>query len=262
MYRYLAFFCFLVNVFPQGITIHIPEKCVAGHTYTIEVSIRRNSFSTAFSKYYLDVPDGIKVREYNSLNGSFAFEPTQKRAKIIWSETPAESLLKFSMILEITANASEEVYLYQKYSFIEGEQKKEIFADPLKIKVLPNAQTTDMQIAQINAIQKESEYPKQSPDMQKSISNPSKKIDSPDENKTQIELKNEFRIQILATSIRPTNISKYEKWGKTSIYEEKGLYKLMVGSFSTKEDAKKKLSEMKEHGLDGFIVYFENGIKK
>jgi cell division protein FtsN len=36
----------------------------------------------------------------------------------------------------------------------------------------------------------------------------------------------------------------------------------MVGSFTTKEDAKKKLSELKENGIDGFIVYFENGIKK
>jgi hypothetical protein len=260
VYRYFAFFCFLVNVFPQGITLDIPEKFIAGNAYTIEVSIQRKSFSTAFSKYYLDIPQGITAKEHNSLSGSFAFEPTQKRAKIIWSETPAESLLKFSMVIEISANAPEEAYFHQKYSFIEGEQKKEIIAEPLKFKVLRYAQTSDMQIAQNNTTQKETEYPKQNPDIQRS--NFSKNLNSPDINKSNNDLKNEFRIQILASTIKPTNLSKYEKWGKTSIYEEKGLYKLMVGSFSTKEDAKKKLTELKENGIDGFIVFFENGIKK
>jgi hypothetical protein len=262
VYCYFAFFCFLVNVFPQGIILDIPEKCTAGNTYTIEISIQRNSFSTAFSKYYLDVPDGVTAKELNSINGSFAFEPTQKRAKIIWSETPAESLLKFSMMIEIDANAPEEAYFQQKYSFIEGEQKKEIVAEPVKIKILRDAKSTDNLIAQINTPPKKAEYPKQSPDVQKSKSDLSKNTDTPDVNTSKNELKNEFRIQILATAVKPTNLSKYEKLGKTSIYEEKGLYKLMVGSFSTKEDAKKKLNELKENGIDGFIVCFENGIKK
>lgn len=260
MYRYFAFFCYLINVFPQGIILDIPKKCIAGNAYTIEVSIQRKSFSTAFSKYYLDIPEGITAKEHNSLNGSFAFEPTQKRAKIIWSETPAESLLKFSMVIEISVNAPEEVYFQQKYSFIEGEQKKEIIAEPLKFKIMRNAQTSDFQVAQNNTPLKELEYPNQKSEIQRSY--PSKNLNSPEVTISKNELKNEYRIQILASAVRPTNLSKYEKWGKTNIYKENGLYKLMVGSFTTKDDAKKRLTELKENGIDGFIVYFENGIKK
>lgn len=235
---------------------------MAGNAYTIEISIQRNSNSTSFSKYYLDLPEGFLVKEHNSLNGSFAFEPTQKRAKIIWSETPAESMLKFSMVIEILPNAQEEAYFKQKYSFIDGEQKKEILSEPLKVKIFHGVSSGEIKFAQASVPQKESELTKLDTDFQKKQSNMNITIENHQTSKFMNELKKEYKIQVSASAVRPTNLAKYKKWGKTSIYEENGLYKLMVGSFPTKEDAKKKLTELKENGIDGFIVYFENGIKK
>ncbi len=67
-----------------------------------------------------------------------------------------------------------------------------------------------------------------------------------------------FRIQVGAFGTKPLK-APYNSLGKVSIVNESGMYKVLVGSFSSKEEALQKRSQVIEKGFDAFIVTYKNG---
>jgi len=45
------------------------------------------------------------------------------------------------------------------------------------------------------------------------------------------------------------------------VIEENGKFKLLVGAYPTKEEAVKKMEELKTQGHPGFVVLLINGVK-
>lgn len=69
-----------------------------------------------------------------------------------------------------------------------------------------------------------------------------------------------YKIQLGAFSKEPSK-RDFKAVGKVKIAEENGMYKVLYGSFSTKEDALKQREQIIAKGFDGFVVAYENGIR-
>jgi len=69
-----------------------------------------------------------------------------------------------------------------------------------------------------------------------------------------------FKVQIGAFGSDPGK-SKFSKAGKVTIINEGGKFKVLHGSFKTKEDAAAKLGELRGKGFDGFVVSYNNGVR-
>lgn len=67
-----------------------------------------------------------------------------------------------------------------------------------------------------------------------------------------------FRLQLGAYGMDPGK-GRFSKAGNVTISKEDGLYKVLHGSFKTKEEALKKMEDIKAKGLDCFIVRYQNG---
>jgi len=111
-----------------------------------------------------------------------------------------------------------------------------------------------------------SSFPEKKPDKKNEISNTSYANKNANEEKKSSEnifSKNniEYKIQ-LSASVKKPDTDMYKSLGTISVYQEKGMYKVILGSFPTKDEALKKLESIRAKGYNGFIVTFENGIKK
>lgn len=70
-----------------------------------------------------------------------------------------------------------------------------------------------------------------------------------------------YSVQVGAFSKKPDK-QLLKKLGKYRISEEDGRYKVLVGSFATREEAQQKREELIGIGFDGFVVTYEKGKRK
>jgi cell division protein FtsN len=55
--------------------------------------------------------------------------------------------------------------------------------------------------------------------------------------------------------------SDFKALGKISVTTENGMYKVLYGSYGTKEEAFKKREEIIGKGFDGFVVSYQDGVR-
>ncbi len=260
---------------------NMPEKLATFSTHTLEITINKGPISS-FSKYQLDVPDNVTVKEGTSQNGHFSFDG--KRAKLVWVESPKTGEFTVSMVL-IIGNASGKGNFEHRYYYIDGETKKEISDASMEVEFISGTATADYNLAlnppkdpvkPSNVNTPTITPPKNEEPKKVSISIPPSNpvtTTAPTPTLTSSTLPNssnttpvsipevkEYKIQIGSFSSKP-NFSKYGNIGKLSVIQENGVYKLMAGSFKTKEEAVKRMEELKTQGYPGFVVLFVNGEK-
>ena len=70
-----------------------------------------------------------------------------------------------------------------------------------------------------------------------------------------------FHVQLAALTNKPSK-SKFAQYGTVKIVEDSGLFKVLVGTFKTLEDARKYKAELISKGAAGcFVVGYENGVR-
>lgn len=69
-----------------------------------------------------------------------------------------------------------------------------------------------------------------------------------------------FKIQLGAFAKEPTK-SDFKALGKVSVTSENGMYKVLYGSYATKEEAFKRREEVVSKGFDGFVVSYQDGVR-
>ena len=69
-----------------------------------------------------------------------------------------------------------------------------------------------------------------------------------------------FKIQLGAFSKEPSK-SDFKSIGKVKITQENGMYKVLYGSYSSKEEAFKQREQILGKGFDGFVVSYQDGVR-
>lgn len=252
----------------------IPDKLTAYGTYTIDIIIKKGPISS-FSKYQLDVPPNVTVKEGIGLDGYFSFE--NRRAKYVWVESPKTDEFKVTMILAV-GNATGQASFEHRYYYIDGETKKEISDGPMFVDFLPGTPSSKPVITETKTVvptpttTTKQEEPKKvnitiPPSTPTNTTAPSNTLTSTSQpttssNTTPVSLPEvkEYKVQIASMNTKP-NMAKYSDIGKVTVIEENGLYKVIAGSFATKEEAIKHMDVLKAKGFNGFVVLFVNGVK-
>jgi cell division septation protein DedD len=283
----LSFCTCFANLFSQNsIDANIPDKLAAYSIHTVEIIIKKGPISS-FSKYQLDVPPNVIVKEGISKDGNFSFE--NRRAKLVWVDSPKGDDFTVTMILAV-GNATGQAMFEHRYYYIDGDTKKEIADGPMYVEFTPGTPSKEYN----DVLEAKTTTPVVStPTVAKVVSQPTiapVKTEDPNKINTTIpvtpnsnttiptttvstsqpnssnttpvslpEIK-EYRVQIASMATKP-NLSKYTNLGKITVIEENGMYKVLAGGFKTKEEAVKKMEELKTQGYNGFVACFVNGVK-
>lgn len=126
------FFAFCIPAIAFGqvtVQTNIPASLAPNSNFNVEIKINKGGISN-FSKYQMDVPNGVTISEGDSKTGNFTFDAN--RAKIVWVSIPsdAEFVVTFKMN---TGNASGSGAFSQKFFYLEDGGKKEVEFDPINV---------------------------------------------------------------------------------------------------------------------------------
>lgn len=249
------------------ISNNFPANLASNSNIDVDVKINKGAIAN-FAKYQMDVPAGITVSEGDSKGGNFTFE--NNRAKIVWVSIPndAEFTVKFKVKVGSTAAADGAVT--QKFYYLENGTKREVETDALAIKVGGGTATA----TKTEPVKKEEPIKKAEPVVTKTEpvkTEPVKKEEPV--TKTEPVKKEEpktatpsveglvFKIQLAASPTDPGK-TKYAALGSNcNINKEDGMYKVLYGSYATKEDALKARDEIAAKGFNGFLVKYQNGVR-
>lgn len=264
---YTLAFSALFTVFSSqnSIDANIPDKLAAYSTHTIEITIKKGPISS-FSKYQLDVPVNVTISEGISKDGHFSFE--NRRAKLVWVDSPKQDEFTVTMILSV-GNATGQATFEHRYYYIDGDAKKEISDGPMYVEFIPGTPPAKTPtVAPVNEEPKKVNIvvPAAVVAAANSTSVPASTIVSTtvpnSSNTTPVSIPEvkEYKVQIASMATKP-NLNKYSNLGKITVIEENGMYKVLAGGYKTKEEAVKRMEELKTLGHPGFVVCFVNGVK-
>lgn len=256
--RIFATLCFLTlgHLYAQVImTNNIPTKLPVGSDVEVEVKINKGSISN-FTKYHMDVPTGVEVSEIDSRTGNFTFE--NNRAKIVWVSVPGEPEFVVKFKVHINSQAPAAATITQKFYFLDGGNKKEVDATPIAMEFgsgTPVTKNPNMNATTAPA-------PVNSTPVATAAKTETKVAEpTPVASIPVVEKGLVYRIQIASSPTDPGR-AKYSALGSNcEISKEDGNYKVLYGSFKTKEEALKAKDDLTIKGFNGFLVKYQNGVR-
>lgn len=281
------------SIFSQvSVNANIPTTVSSGSSVDAEVKIVKGAIGN-FAKYQMDVPVGYVVTATDPKGGNFTFE--NQRAKIVWVSVPAEAEFVVKLKLQVGSNAVSPGTFTQKFYFLENSEKKEVEATPITVTIgdggaavaVSNTQpvTETKPVEPVKTTQPEETKPvtetkpvEVKPTETKVVETKpveSKPVETKPVNTKPVETTNTntakvasnnsaseagmvFKIQLGAFSNEPSK-GKFAGAGSVNIEMIDGLYKVTTGNYSNKEDAYKRIDELKAKGYNAFLVKYKNG---
>lgn len=260
-------FISLSQIFAQVVmTNNIPTKLPVGSDVVIEVKINKGTIAN-FTKYHMDVPNGMDVSEVDSRTGNFTFE--NNRAKIVWVSVPGEIEFTIKMKVHVNTQAPAEGTIVQKFYFLDGGVKKEVEAAPITIQFGGGTPIT-------SAGSSSAETPKSTNNTTTQNTTPpattqpatTTKAESKPTPVAQVSSISApaatelvYRVQLASSPTDPGR-AKYAGLGSNfEIVKEDGMYKVLYGSYSSKEEALKAKDDLTTKGFNGFLVKYQNGVR-
>lgn len=262
------------------ITSNLPSTISAGSSIEAEVKINKGAVGN-FAKYQMDVPPGYIVTAGDVKGGNFTFE--NQRAKIVWVSVPSEP--EFTLALKVQASSNVATGTFsQKFYYLENNEKKEVEGNSTTVSVgeggsaaaaptpvetvastpvepAPETNTSPVAVEVVKSTPVETEKPAPV-EVVKSVKVESSPVETPAAAKAPASSASEsgmtYKVQLGAYSSQPSK-SKFAGVSNVNIEQVNGLYKVICGSFKTKEDALKYREELLSKGFNGFVVKYLNG---
>lgn len=285
--KYVITSCFFILLLISNAQVSIQSTLpgTLGVNAEIKFDVRISKGAVAnFSKYQIDVPEGVTLSEVESKGGAFSFD--NNRAKIIWVNTPPEADFIVSMKLK-TGPGTGSGFIHQKFYYLENDTKREIEAEPVNVifstagtsassklsSALAQSVTGSPTLSASNAIVETASKttPPVSKPVEKAVVKEPVKPTQPPPVVTEPAAKAQttpanpaatdgivYRVQLAASTEKPS-ASKYAGIQPLEISKEGTMFKVLVGTFTSKDDAIKMKNDLAAKGFNGFVVAYQNG---
>ncbi len=146
-----GFFCFMVmnlislNAISQiTMQTNLEDSLSTNSEFIAKIKISKGELNN-FAKYQMDLPEGVAVEELESRGGTFSFE--NKKIKIVWVIAPVDTVFTIQFKL-ITGALSGLTEITQRFSYIEDGNRKEVDANPFKLKIYKASKTERKMISE------------------------------------------------------------------------------------------------------------------
>lgn len=273
------------------VTHNLPATASAGETIDAQFTVSKGAIG-AFAKFQCDVPPGTQAVAGDTKSGNFTFE--NNRIKIVWVSLPGDPTFTFSVKITLSSTASGEQKFTSQFFYLENNVKKEFDVPPHSINVAGGGVTTTTPTQTTSTTSTPTTTPTEttSTTPTETTSTTSTPTTTPTETTTTTSTPTTTPTETVATtptqttSTTPTQTATttplranvvfyvqiaalstdpglaYKKYGKMKVVIENGLYKVLIGTFNTIEDARKRKAELISQGLPGcFVVGYENGVR-
>jgi hypothetical protein len=275
----LAFF-FAAFGFSQDVKVthNLPSSGSAGETIDAQFTVTKGNIG-AFAKFQCDVPAGTQAVAGDTKSGNFTFE--NNRIKIVWVSLPGDATFTFSVKITLSSSASGPQSFTSQFYYLENNVKKEFALPAHSIAVGGGVATTPTETTTTTST------PTTTPT--ETVTTTTTPTSTPTETTTTTSTPTSTPTETVTTTTTPTttptnttttppkgNITyyvqvaalstdpglAYKKYGKMKVVIENSMYKVLIGTYSSLEEARKYKADLIAKGLVGsFVVGYENGVR-
>jgi len=278
------------------VTHNLPASASAGETLDAQFTVTKGNIG-AFAKFQCDVPAGTQAAASDTKSGNFTFE--NNRLKIVWVSLPADASFTFSVKITLSASASGPQNFTAQFYYLENNVKKEFVLPPHAISVgggvattttettsttstptttptetttttstpttTPTETTTTTSTPTTTPTETTTTTPTETTattPTETTTTTVSTPTTAPTNTTTTTTPKSNvvYYVQVAALSTDPGLM--YKKYGKMKVVIENGMYKVLIGTYSSLEEARKYKADLIGKGLSGsFVVAYENGVR-
>lgn len=271
-----------------SVTHNLPSSAGAGETIEAQFTVSKGNIG-AFAKFQCDVPSGTQAAAGDTKAGNFTFE--NNRFKIVWVSLPSEASFTFSVKLTLSGSSPSQSFTGQFY-YLENNVKKEAAMPAHTISIsgatagtgtgtgttvtsTPTETTTTSTPTETTTSTTPTETTSTTPTETTTSTTPTETLTGSGTGTTTTGGTGTsttgsgtgssrpglvYYVQVAALSTDPGLL--FKKYGKMKVVVENGLYKVLIGSYSSIEEARRHKGQLIGQGLVGsFIVAYENGVR-
>ncbi|HTA62216.1 MAG TPA: SPOR domain-containing protein [Bacteroidia bacterium] len=293
----LTISCFTFSLaFSQEVSItnSLPASAAAGQAIEAKYNLTKSPTMGSFAKFQVDLPAGFTAESVDIKGGNFTFE--NNRVKIVWVSLPGDAAFDFVFKMTSSATTSGNITFAPQFFYLENSVKKEYVVPPSSVSfggdgsavaatdnstnstpppttdnstnstppptdntvvaTTPDNSNSNTTTTPDNTSSTNSTPP---PAVENTTTPPPavEKTSPPPAAKSNVV----FHVQLAALTNKPSK-SKFAEYGAVKVVEDAGLYKVLVGSFKTLEEARAYKKSLIAKGAEGcFVVAYENGVR-
>lgn len=258
------------------VTHNLPASASAGETIDAQFTVTKGNIG-AFAKFQCDVPAGTQAAAGDTKSGNFTFE--NNRIKIVWVSLPGDATFTFSVKITLASNASGSMSLAGQFYYLENNVKKEFDIPAHTINLGGGASTTSTPTSTPTETVATTTTPTTTPT--ETVATTTTPTTTPTETVATTTTPTvattttptvattttstpksgiTYYVQIAALSTDPG--LQYKKYGKMKVVVENGMYKVLIGPYSSIDEARKQRDGLTAKGLAGsWVVGYENGVR-
>jgi hypothetical protein len=286
----LTISCFTFSLaFSQEVSItnSLPASASTGQAIEAKYRLTKSPTMGSFAKFQADLPAGFTAESADIKGGNFTFE--NNRVKIVWVSLPGDAAFDFAFKMTAPSTASGSITFAPQFFYLENNVKKEYIVPPSSItfggdgstvaasdntnNATPppatdnNANTnstgsdnTNNTVAVTTTDNTNANNTTPPPPPVEKTPTPPPAVTNP-EPPAAAKSNVVFHVQLAALTNKPSK-SKFAEYGVVKVVEDAGLYKVLVGSFKTLEEARAYKKSLLAKGAEGcFVVAYENGVR-
>ena len=129
------------------IKMDTPAQINAGQEIKVQIVIDKGDL-TGFSRFQMDLPNGLTAENVSSANADFSFK--DQKVRLIWLKLPSEKTLTFSFNIICNERLKGNFSLTGKFSYIDNNERKSLSIDPKQIAIVPNPNISPDMLVDIN----------------------------------------------------------------------------------------------------------------
>jgi len=256
------------------VTHNLPSSASAGETIDAQFTVNKGTIG-AFAKFQCDVPPGTQVAAGDTKSGNFTFE--NNRLKIVWVSLPSDPSFTFSVKITLSSAASGAQNFAGQFYYLENNVKKEYDLPQHSINV-GGGVTTTTPTETVTTTTTPTTTPTET------VTTTTTPTTTPTETVTTTTTPTTTPTETVTTTTTPTTTTTapksnityyvqvaalstdpgltYKKYGKMKVVIENGMYKVLIGTYNSIDDARRHKLDLINQGLVGsFVVGYENGVR-
>jgi hypothetical protein len=289
--------CFTFSLaFAQEVSItnSLPTSASVGQPIEAKYTLTKSPTMGSFAKFQVDLPAGFTGESVDIKGGNFTFE--NNRVKIVWVSLPGDASFDFTFKITSSVTASGNITFAPQFFYLENNVKKEYVVPPTSISfggsgavaadnsttppppatdnstssTPPPSDNTNNTVAAADNSSSNTTTPPPTDNTSATNTTPPPPVEKtptpppavtnntpPPAAKSNVV----YHVQLAALTNKPSK-SKFAEYGAVKVVEDAGLYKVLVGSFKTLEDARAYKKTLIAKGAEGcFVVAYENGVR-
>jgi hypothetical protein len=130
----LFFFSALFNG-DIAVKLNAPEQISAGTEMKVEITLDKGKL-TGFSRFQMELPNGLTATNIQSANADFSFK--DQKVRYIWLKMPEDETVTISFSIKCNERLKGNFDLTGKLSYIDNNERKSVDISPKSIAIVPN----------------------------------------------------------------------------------------------------------------------------